>query len=152
MILRRTCAVLAGLLLLGLGHFPAQATTDTGVAVIRDGCEATHYHQMTRGGDRLRIYIRYYARAGGTNCAWVEKLSGTGTPTDLGIRMAKCRAGNYAGASSCPSDGGWAPERGNYRIYAGPVWRTGTSMRCIWIQIANRGSGWGNPFAIHHCG
>jgi hypothetical protein len=151
--IRRTCAVLAGLLLLlGLGQSPAQATTEPGVAVIRDNCEATHYHQVTRGGDRLRIYIRYYAREGGTNCAWVEKLDSTSSSTDLGIRMAKCVAGNYEGASSCPISGSWAPARGNYRLYAGPVWQIGTSMRCIWIQITYRGSAWGNPFAIHHCG
>lgn len=154
---RRLLAVAGGLaLIFGLSQFSAQASTadsaEHGINLVREGCSSNHYHSVSHSGETLRVYMGYSSASGGTNCAWVEKTAHTGVRTDLAIRMGKCVAGNYNGRASCPLDGLWAVQDGDFFLYAGPVWKYGTASRCIWIQIAYRGSAYSTPFPVHHCG
>lgn len=147
--MNRVLTVLLGVAML-CGLTTVQAQADVSIAVTREGCTANHHHAVP--GYNLRVYMGYSSADNGTNCAWVEKTSGTSVRTPLGIGMAKCVSAAYNGRYSCPITGTWSFAHDNYFLYAGPVWQRGTNGKCIWIEVAYQGRNWWTPFAIHHCG
>jgi hypothetical protein len=106
----------------------------------RGGCHATSMARTHNG--EITVFVGYSPANGGTNCAFAVKRDGYTVAQDLHVALHVCEddPGEVQYRQDCsnrsasePGNAQW--DGGSFYHYAGPVFRTNTSGRCIYVQV-----------------